>query len=260
MVGQLSLVSQILGYSVEDFPHSILLLGESGCGKHTIVNEIVKVYDLELIDITESICLDTITEASLNLIPTLYLIDLNKVTERQQNIILKFLEEPSERVYIALICTSRSLILDTVFNRCVTFEFKPYSQEELKGFLPKGVDGWSILRYCHTPGQVKEVKQDELDKIIKTCDKMVTVLHLTNYSNLFNLVDTLKSFNLQLFYNVLLDRLLTEFSVENDKTVLKLYNIVEKSLSKMMDSRYDVDSLLISLVTELWEASKESEI
>ena len=256
MVGQLDLVAQISSYTPTTFPHSILLLGERGCGKHTLIEEICKMYELEFVDITDSICLDTITQASVNLVPTLYLIDLDKITERQQNIILKFLEEPSDNAYIALISTVRSLILDTVYNRCVTFEFKPYHSEELSTFIPKDLDASLALRYCHTPGQIKELKADDLNKLVELCDKIVAVIDKANYSNLFNLVESIKEFDVYLFYSVLLDTIQSKYIKVNDNKLLKLYNIVEDSLHKLMDSRYDVECLLISLVTELWEASR----
>lgn len=256
MVGQLELVAQVSSYTPNTFPHSILLLGERGCGKHTLVDDLCKMYELELIDITESICLDTVVKASVNLVPTLYLIDLDKITEKQQNVILKFLEEPADNAYIVLISTVRSLILDTVYNRCLVFEFKPYSSEELLQFVPKDMNASMLLKYCHTPGQIKEVKPDELDKIVNTCDKIAEVIGKANYSNLFNLVDSIKSYNVYLFYNVLLDTIYNKYLNSNNIKMIKLYNIVEDSLHKLMDSRYDVECLLISLVTELWEASR----
>ena len=90
MIGQESLLNKLKSYPIFEFPHSILLVGEEGCGKHTIAEEISKYFDFEFLDITNSINLDTIVEINQRLVSTMYLINMNKLTDREQNIILKF--------------------------------------------------------------------------------------------------------------------------------------------------------------------------
>ena len=87
MIGQDKLVTSLMAYVASDFPHDILLLGDRGCGKHTLVKDLGESFYLPVVDITDSISLDTITEISNRPIPTFYVIDCNMLTERHQNII-----------------------------------------------------------------------------------------------------------------------------------------------------------------------------
>ena len=132
MVGQEKILNRLKAYPLYEFPHSILLLGEDGCGKHTLVDEISKYFDFEVLEITDMISLDTIIEINQRLVPTMYLINMNKLTDREQNIILKFLEEPSKNAYVVLISEGTHNLLETIVNRCILFEFEPYTEEQLE--------------------------------------------------------------------------------------------------------------------------------
>ena len=63
---------------------------------------------------------------------SIYLIDLNDFTEKQQNQFLKLIEEPSVNVYIALIAESEIGILDTILNRCIKYRLEPYTKAQLQ--------------------------------------------------------------------------------------------------------------------------------
>ena len=135
MVGQDKLVAKLKSYSLTTLPHTIMLLGDSGCGKHTLVKELAEYLGLDVIDISNTISLDAILEINSRPIPTIYTIDCSLITERHQNIILKFLEEPSQYAYIFLLCTSKSMLLPTIINRCMIYEFEPYTRDVLSQFL-----------------------------------------------------------------------------------------------------------------------------
>ena len=60
MVGQIQLTNKLNNITLDNFPRSLILFGEDGCGKHTYCNLISNKLDLELKDITESITLETI--------------------------------------------------------------------------------------------------------------------------------------------------------------------------------------------------------
>ena len=129
MLGQERLQNRLLLSSLNDLPHTILLIGDDGCGKHFLASEMSKHYNLDLIDISDNISLETIEEIMMKPIPAFYLIDSSKITDRQQNVILKFLEEPNQYAYIIMIAKNKSYLLDTIINRCVSYEFETYSRE-----------------------------------------------------------------------------------------------------------------------------------
>lgn len=54
-----------------------------------------------------------------------------------QNALLKTLEEPPAYAVILLLCSSPSLMLDTIVSRCVTLELRPLKDEQVCDFLMK---------------------------------------------------------------------------------------------------------------------------
>ena len=255
MIGQDRLVAKLKSYSIATLPHSILLLGDSGCGKHTFVKELADVFCVSIVDITDSISLDAITEISNRPIPTFYLIDCSEITERHQNIILKFLEEPLQYVYVFLLCTNESLLLPTILNRCVKFKFEPYSREVLKQFL--NGQNEKLLDVCTTPGQLLSIHANDLDELKKLCDTIVTRIGKANYPNTLsivrkiNLKDEFDKFDIEIFFNVLL---LTIYNkVLSGENLLNLYNLVLDYKKRLRDSRLNKELLLENFLTTLWE-------
>ncbi len=263
MVGQKNLVKKLKSYSIATLPHSILLLGEQGCGKHTAVQMMSEHYHLDVIDITDEISLETIENIYINSTAHFYLIDVNRINERQQNIILKFLEEPSINAYIILISTSKALLLDTVVNRCMSFEFEPYSKEELMQFLDFDSDVDKLLYYCHTPGQILKTSVESLNALVDLCDNIITNLRRARFTNIFkisqkfNYKEDTDKFEVDLFYRVLLERMFLRYSNEPDIIICKMYETASNSLKKLTDLRYNKECLVESLLQELWKVCRE---
>ena len=61
IIGQDKLLNYIDSKRRDTFPRSLILLGESGCGKSTVINYISDKLNLPLIDITDNINIDFIT-------------------------------------------------------------------------------------------------------------------------------------------------------------------------------------------------------
>ena len=258
MLGQDKLFNSLMAYSMSDFPHSILLLGDKGCGKHTLVKEIANTHDVSIVDITNSISLETITEISNRPIPTIYIIDCSLITERHQNIILKFLEEPSAYAYIFLLCTSKSMLLPTIVNRCMIYEFEPYTREILSQFLTD--NNTHVLDVCTTPGQVLSIHSGDLEKLEELCVTIVTKIGRANYSNTLsivkkiNLKDEFDKFDINVFFNVLLETILKLYinSTLNIKFT-ELYNLVADYKKRLGDTRLNKELLLENFLTTVWE-------
>lgn len=150
MIGQKKLQDRILYLSVETMPNTLMLLGKYGCGRHTIINMISNKLNIDVVDITNNLDYDYINSIYLNSVPTIYLINADNIDVREQNVILKLLEEPVSNAYIILICENKNLILNTVVNRCQIWEFEPYTKEDLHKFSSDEF----LLSFCETPGEV----------------------------------------------------------------------------------------------------------
>ena len=86
MVGQVELQKLL---TKDSLPHAILLIGDKGCGKHSFASLIANKLNCEVEDITENITSELLAEVSLRPLITLCLVDLNQITEKEQNVLLK---------------------------------------------------------------------------------------------------------------------------------------------------------------------------
>ena len=261
MVGQERLLAKLKSYSIATLPHSMLFVGNKGCGKHTLIKELEKNFKMESFDISDSLELETLQEISLRSKSYFYIVDMNKISEKQQNVILKFLEEPTSNTYIILLATSKSILLDTIVNRCVSFEFEPYSTNQLLQFLPFEPDIEMLVEYCHTPGQVINMNVEKVKELIELCDNIINNVGRTRFPNIFKissrvLEDKDNEYRLDVFYNILLERLQDCFMRTQDVVYKDMYNISSGALKKHLDTRLNQELILDSLVVDLHESSR----
>ena len=132
IIGQDKLLNYIDSKRRDTFPRSLILLGESGCGKSTVINYISDKLNLPLIDITDNINIDFITSLYEKPEPYIYTIKASNITIKEQNALLKFIEEPLKNSYVIIEVENLNQILATVYNRCQVLKFVPYSKKILQ--------------------------------------------------------------------------------------------------------------------------------
>ena len=164
IVGQEKLCKRIDRCTLDTFPRSLMLVGEEGSGKHLLCEYISKHLGLPIEDITESLSLETINDIYLKVEPYIYTIMVNRISVREENLILKFLEEPLKNSYIILIADTEIGLLPTIVNRCTVFQLQHYKKDVLLGF----VNGKSqdVLEVAHTPGMVIKLCQHPFEDMI----------------------------------------------------------------------------------------------
>lgn len=187
MIGQNKLKSILECYTSDTFPHSLLLVGENGCGKHTFINEYIipKLDNIISRDITKSISLDMILQISINPEPTLYLIDIDNLSEKQQNVILKLVEEPYSQIYLVLISQNLVSVLPTIQNRCMVWTFEPYTKEELANFT----SNLDLINWIKSPGKLLLNNDLKISEVRELCAKLLTSVKKISLSNLFTVTD-----------------------------------------------------------------------
>lgn len=256
MVGQSKLLDTLKNYTIDSFPSTLMLVGEKGSGKHTIIKELSDFLKVPLINISNNLNYDDLMSLQLQSTFSFYLIELDSITEKEQNVILKFIEEPTKNYKIILLANSTVGVLNTVINRCVIYNMMPYTKEELKTFLKDGVDE-SILRYCNTPGQILSTRIN-MDSLMSLCDDIINRFKSVRFdialgiSNKLNFKDNYDRFDIDIFLKVLLQKLFEDFISNNNRDSLKLYNIVNSYDNKMRDVRLNKEILIDSMLTQMW--------
>ena len=124
IIGQDKLINKINSTNIDDWPSSTILLGDVGCGKHTVLNYITNRYNLKQIELTKNLNQESIEAAYQRVEPCLYYFDAKLLSEKQQNMLLKFIEEPLSGSFIVILCDNRSRLLPTVLN--ITSDFSIY--------------------------------------------------------------------------------------------------------------------------------------
>lgn len=263
MIGQIKLLTRINTFTIDTFPRSSLLIAEKGMGKHTLVNYINEnILKVPLLDITETISSELIDQIYRNPNPGIYLVNLSDMTEKEQNIMLKFIEEPLNNAFIILLAENQSMVLETVINRCVVFEFENYTKAELKTFISDKDDAELILTAVGSPGKLLTTNTQNIKDIIDMCEKIVSKLGQANYANTLsiankiNFKDSFDKFDFDIFMNSLSYLMFSNYLKTNDKILLKMYELTRDQRKLLIDKRLNREIFFNNYITKLWKVAK----
>lgn len=255
VTGQEKICKLIDGATLDDFPRSLMLVGARGSGKHLLCNYISKKFNLTTVDLTDTLDLETIDELYNRVEPYLYTIRVNEISVKEENTILKFLEEPLKNSFIVLIAETDLGILQTILNRCQIWYLQNYKKEFLESFLAGGNP--YILEIAQTPGQVIELSRIDFTEIIDLADKIIdkiSVASITNTLTLSNKVGFKEDPDrpsVRLFVDVLLSRIVNRCKVVCDERLYQAYSLtneLQKSLKiKNLDYKALFEKYLIDL-------------
>ena len=264
IVGQDNLIKKLNNYTLDTFPHSIILSGEEGSGKHMISNYISEnILKLPLIDISDKISYETIDNIYRNPNPTIYFINTSSLVEKEQNSLLKFIEEPFKSIFIIIACENLNILLNTVLNRCVVFELEEYRKEDLKKFIPSNLENKDlILNVVKTPGKLINTNIYNLTGLFDLCDKIIEKLGLASYANTLSISDKLNykdnydKYDLNIFFDTLLYKLYLKYKEENNSLLLDMYLLTVDYRKKLVDKRLNKEILIQNYLTNLWKLHK----
>ena len=264
MIGQVCLLNKLNKFNIDSFPKSIILLGEKGSGKHTIVNYIKdNIIPFPVLDITQNISDEYINSIYRNPNPSIYLINLSDMTEKNQNVLLKFIEEPLKNSFIILLAESVNQVLNTVYNRCVVFEMDSYTKDELSNFVSENENKDLILSVLRTPGKIISTNLDNIRAIYDLCEKMVDKLSIANFSNTLTIVDKINytdeynKYDFEVFMDMLVYTLYNKLLNEPNKNILDMYFVTLEARKRLIDKRLNKQIFMYNFLTKLWKVSRK---
>lgn len=257
MIGQSEISAEVASFSKDTVPHTILLLGPGGCGKHMVAKMIADRLEAPMMDITDSVGYELISGIQISTEPCLYLVDLDGIGDRAQNALLKFAEEPTAYSYVVLLASSDAGVLDTVMNRCYVMRFKPYSKEGLMQFS----DDEALVSYCSTPGQVKSACCSIKD-IEGLCSGMAGKMARARFDNALSISDRINykdeydKWDVDIFMSVLLTKLSEDCIIKKDAASVRMYGIAREAKSDMLDARLSKRSVIESMIIRMWRSAR----
>lgn len=255
VIFQDSITKKLDTCTFNSLPDVLLLVGDRGCGRHTLIGDISEKFKLDVMDITSKLTFENISEYVDSPISRLYFIDCDKVDVKGQNIILKFLEEALPLSKIVLITTNTETVLDTVLNRCTIWRFEPYSKESLRSFT----DNESVLKYANTPGKVLEYSKYDLEGLRSLCDLIFTAITKASVPNALTLSAKVAwksgddGYPKELFLSFLLDSA-RQFIIANQDSCLAAYTLTAGLFENSMIPRIDCRRLFENYIVELKSA------
>ena len=273
MIGQEKLQEWITHINIEESRKNILLLGERGCGKRYTATIISQKLNLELIDITQSV-LDSdiktvLEEILLKENQVIYLIDFDKLANINQNVLLKTLEENHNKAYFILIASNPDIILPTIRGRCFCYEFAPYSLSDLQAFgEAKGIPNINTLvKYCHTPGQLETTKSCNFDELQSLCEKIIDKIDLACPSNVLSITSKLNfkddftkfdfSLFLQVLYETICNRIRKETNMLEIEKLMMFASLVNNSINAIQKANTDKKLVVEMTLCYMWMVSKD---
>lgn len=257
MIGQKQLIEKINTYSLRTFPHSVLLIGDRGSENNEVCEYISRKFDIPLYDITELISDDYINEIYAMPELGLYVIDGSKITEREQNILLKFYEEPNAYTYIIIMCESKYNILETIQSRSYDLIMDKYSRDILEPLCTKEPKEL-ILSIANTPGTVEELNHTDIDGLRKLCETILEKINVASYantltiSNKINFKDEYDKFPLWAFIRMIC-KTAVDFMQEGRPINEKLYWLIDE-FSKTYEPLLDKKRYFENMLTNMWLA------
>ncbi len=186
---QKKLYDRVDNLTADTFPRTLLLIGEYGCGKRTLVKYICDKFAFESEDISDKLNLEYIEEINQRVHPYIYTIDCSKLTVKNENVILKFLEEPLKNSFIILMADNKYSIIPTVLNRCQLWEFESYPQDYLDEMIANcGYHQNDIIPdVANTPGKIVEYKNYPMNDMVELATKIFNNMSAANFANVLTI-------------------------------------------------------------------------
>lgn len=262
MIGQEALTKIIEEATLDTLPHSILLVGERGCGKHLFCKQLAEHLHLEIEVISEKFSYERLQDISLYPKPVLYAVEVDNLLEKDQNTLLKMAEEPLSNMYMVFLTSSINYIIETLKNRCRVITFASYSTEALSQFLSNS-NRTDVLEIATTPGQVMEIEHTNLTSLVELADKIVTKIEVASIANTLTIVDRLAfkdekdKLDVKIFLRVLLNRYKDAVVKDKDLKYSDGYCLT-RTLLESVDRYKNLDKkmLVANYLTTLWRTMR----
>lgn len=263
IIGQEKLLARIATYySTQHLPKTLMLIGSAGCGKHLIAKYIAESFKLEYKEINEDISNTELEDFMHSTINTLYVINLNNFTEKQQNIFLKGIEEPSKSVYFILTVTSEAGVLPTILNRCIKYTFEPYTKEQIEQITNTSVNELAF-KIFQTPGKLLNLTDASFQAIVDLANKLVKNIDKASYANSLvvstkiNYKDLYNKIDFNLFLDTVEYLAFEDYKTSGTEQSLIVFKITNQFKQYVTKTNLIKETLMLNYLTTLWEATHD---
>lgn len=231
MIGQRDTIRWV-DNNIETFPHFIVLIGSSGCGKKTLAKHIAN--KISCVYSECSVSVDTVREvidsSYQSQTKVMYCFaDADNMRLQAKNAMLKVTEEPPENAYFCLTITDSSFMLDTIKSRAYVINMQSYDTKDIEQYSNETFDNPNIeldTLLCKVPGEVNMLEeygpQDFYDYVALVVDNIAEVESANAFKSSAKLA--LKSdngYDLKLFFRCFVQVCLDRMSSKETEDIIK---------------------------------------
>lgn len=261
IIGQQKLVAYIDNCTLNNLPKAQLFSGPRGCGKHFLTRYLSSKLDIPLIEIDSTVTSEELQEYMFSTITTLYMIDLDSFSERNQHQFLKFIEEPSNTVYIVLLTSSINRVLPTVINRCVVHSFEPYTKDQLECILNKKINE-QAFEVFKTPGKLLNLTDSDFSNLVAMAENIVNNIAVATYGNTLvistkiNYKDLYTKLDFDLFFDVVEHVAFKDYLTNGTPQSFIIFKVTNTFKQYATQQSLIKETLMLNYLTVLWEATR----
>lgn len=200
MIGQEYLRNQLKCLYGEPRPRFLLLVGDKGSGKKTVLRDVFEQSAIYIVGAdNKAISVDQIRgliDMANHMHNTLFIIfDIDKISTNAQNALLKLVEEPpNENCFIAT-ASSGNNVLCTIRSRAQIMYMDRYSDFEKQKIAEAIVDGKyqdkiaDIVQICENPGDIVAICSYDPNEFINYTHRLYNNLPSCGLTNAFKAAD-----------------------------------------------------------------------
>lgn len=273
-LGQDNLKRYFNSLGLSNCPHSILLCGVKGSGKHTFCQYLCDQMGMLYVDVKASIGNNKLSTKGYSAselreyIDYCYtcvdtrclVIDYADIDIKDSASLLKFLEEPPKNIFVVLLTEYLEYVLDTIRNRCRVMYMEPYTNEQLGEFCTCADELDMVMKYATNPGQVIELCRVGLQRVKSVealCNNIFNQIQNASYSNILNIPETFFSSKNDNFPFEVFLRMLTStisaiviqniVSVEYYSAAILTFKFSHTCKNPRVDKRVELENYLFEL-------------
>ena len=174
---------------------NIILMGNSGCGKTSLLNATMReYYQMEKIPRGNILYINNLQEQGIqyyrtevrtfcqtpsmitNKKKTIVLDDIDLINDHSQQVFRNFIDKYSHKVNFIASCTNNKKVIDSIQSRCNIIKINPITKDSLKMICKKIMASEKI-----------QIENDAIEFIVNICNNSIRLL--INYLEKFNLLD-----------------------------------------------------------------------
>ena len=241
IIGQDFILDKIDNYTLDTFPHTLLLEGDVGSGKHSICKYVAEHLGLEYCELLTNADRKDIDDIQFKPYPCLYVVDLTNIILKYQNSILKILEEPPTGAFFICLCTSASLVLPTILNRCIVWKLQRYTADILSKFVKNYSESGAkiALLAFNTPGKILAYEQEPVEEIYTFANNILDRVTRASLPSVLSIADKIAfknekgKYDLALFLEIFKVACGERVTTSNNSVYSNIYKITVDMVSKM---------------------------